>query len=141
MGVILARLRDLFSSIKESDGESKPSPYQVANTQLSHEAIGVWTTLGLMVAYVSPYVAALLSVVMWGVTWEYLQYRSTGTVRVLRDWLLGDLPAYTIGAVACATVLYGASGYLEGRWVEYLVATLALVTWPAVSAVIFGRIK
>jgi hypothetical protein len=44
------RLATLVSDVARSDGAARPSPYAAANTALSHEAIGLWTALGLLTA-------------------------------------------------------------------------------------------
>jgi len=138
MGVILARLRDLFGALRTSDGDTRPTPYAVASTQASHEWIGAWTALGALAFGAPPWLAVAVTVGAWGGVWEALQYLRTPTTRTLRDWILGDLPAYATGAGAVALVVGDA---VAGQWAAWLLATPFVVLSPVVAAAIFGRIR
>lgn len=134
---IKRRLRWLLSNVGRSDGNARPTPYGAANTSLSHEAIGIWTALGLLTIWMPAWAAGVGAVALWAGAWEARQYIATPTVRTLRDWLLGDAPSYAIGALAAAVLVGDA---VAGRWAEWLALTLLVVLWPAVVAAIFGRV-
>ena len=136
--MIAARLRDLFGAFGMSDGDTRPTPYAVASTQTSHEWIGAWTALGALALGAPPWLAVTLTVGAWGGVWEAMQYLRTPTTRTLRDWLLGDLPAYATGAGAVAGVVGDA---VAGQWAAWLLATPFVVFGPIVSASIFGRTR
>jgi hypothetical protein len=136
-GDALARVRWLLSSVGRSDGDTRPTPYGAANTSMSHEAIGIWTALGLSTVWVPAWAAGVGAVVLWAGAWEARQYLATPTVRTRRDWLLGDAPSYAIGGLAAAVLIGDA---VAGRWPEWLALTPLLVLWPVVVAAIFGRV-
>ena len=136
--MILARLRDLFASFRTSDGDTRPTPYAVASTQASHDRIAAWTTLGALAFGAPPWLAVAATVGWWGGVWEALQYRRTPTTRTLRDWLLGDLPAYATGAGAVAVVVGDA---VAGHWAAWLLATPFVALGPIFAAAIFGRTR
>jgi|GEM_PF-6001772 len=136
--MILARLRELIASFGTSDGDTRPTPYAVASTQASHGWIGAWTALGALALGAPPWLAVTLAVGWWGGVWEAAQYLRTPTTRTLRDWLLGDLPAYATGAVAVAFVVGDA---VAGQWIAWLLATPFVALGPIVSAAIFGRVR
>ena len=138
LALISARLRDLIASFGTSDGDTLPTPYAVASTQASHGWIGAWTALGALALGAPPWLAVMLTVAAWGGVWEALQYRRTPTTRVLRDWVLGDLPAYATGAVAVAVVVGDA---VAGQWAAWLISTPFVVLDPILSAAIFGRTR
>lgn len=134
---LIARLRWLLSDVSRSDGGDRPTPYAAANTGLSHEAIGMWAALGLLTLWAPPWLAVALTVALWGGVWEWRQYIASPRVRTLRDWLLGDLPSYTLGAAAAAVVVGDA---VAGRWAEWLALTPLVVALPIAIAAIFGRV-
>jgi len=136
--VLASRLRDLFSALRTSDGDSRLTPNSVAENQASHGWIGAWTALGALALGAPPWLAVTLAVGWWGGVWEALQYLRTPTTRVLRDWLLGDLPAYATGAVAVAVVVGDA---VAGQWAAWLISTPFVVLDPILSAAIFGRTR
>jgi hypothetical protein len=131
------RIMDLARSIGRSDGDARPTPWGAANTSLSHEAIGLWTALGLLTIGAPGWAAGVGAVALWAGAWEARQYLATPTVRTLRDWVLGDAPSYAIGALAAAVLIGDA---VSGRWAEWLALTLLVVLWPVVVAGIFGRV-
>ena len=136
--MIAARLRDLIADTTTSDGDTRPTPYAVASTQASHGWIAAWTALGALALGAPPWLAVAGTIGAWGGVWEAVQYRRTPTTRVLRDWLLGDLPAYATGAGAVAVVVGNA---VAGHWAAWLMATPFVVFGPIVSAAIFGRTR
>jgi hypothetical protein len=136
-GDISRRLRALLSDVSRSDGGARPTPYSVANTSMSHTAIGLWSTLGGMAAGLSPLGAVALAVAAWGGWWEARQYMADRTTRTRRDWLLGDLPSYALGAVSAAWLI-GAG--INGAWIAWLALTPAVVAMPVIQAAIFGRV-
>ena len=136
--MIAARLRDLFASLRTSDGDTRPTPPSVAENQASHGWIAAWTALGTLALGAPPWLAVAVTVGAWGGVWEAIQYRRTPTTRTLRDWLLGDLPAYATGAVAVAFVVGDA---VAGQWAAWLLATPFVVFGPIMSAAIFGRTR
>jgi hypothetical protein len=77
------------------------------------------------------------TVALWGGLWEAVQYVGRPSTRTLRDWLLGDLPSYAIGAVAVAAVVGPA---VDGMWREWMAVTPIVVLWPGINAAIFGRV-
>jgi hypothetical protein len=134
---VIERIRWLLSSVGRSDGDARPAPYGAANTSLSHEAIGLWTALGLLTFGAPAWAAVVGAVALWAGAWEARQYLATPTVRTLRDWVLGDAPSYAIGALAAAVLIGDA---VAGRWAEWLALTPLMVLWPVVVAAIFGRV-
>jgi hypothetical protein len=136
--MILARLRDLIASLRTSDGDARPTPGSVAPNQASHGWIAAWTALGALALGAPPWLAVAATVGWWGGVWEALQYRRTPTTRTLRDWLLGDLPAYATGAGAVAVVVGDA---VAGQWAAWLLATPFVALGPVISAAIFGRTR
>jgi len=136
--MIAARLRDLFGALRTSDGDTRPTPPSVAENQASHGWIAAWTALGALALGAPPWLAVAGTIGAWGGVWEAVQYRRTPTTRVLRDWLLGDLPAYATGAGAVAVVVGNA---VAGHWAAWLMATPFVVFGPIVSAAIFGRTR
>jgi hypothetical protein len=136
--MIAARLRDLFASFGTSDGDTRPTPYAVASTQASHGWIAAWTALGALALGAPPWFAATITIGWWGGAWEAAQYLRTPTTRTLRDWLLGDLPAYATGAGAVAFVVGDA---VAGQWAAWLMATPFVVLGPVMAAAIFGRVR
>ena len=138
MGVILARLRDLFGALRTSDGDTRPTPPSVAENQASHGWIAAWTALGALALGAPPWLAVAATVAAWAGAWEAAQYLRTPTTRTLRDWLLGDLPAYATGAGAVAFVVGDA---VAGQWAAWLLATPFVVLGPIMSAAIFGRTR
>jgi hypothetical protein len=136
--MIAARLRDLFASLRTSDGDTRPTPYAVASTQASHGWIAAWTALGALALGAPPWLAVTITIGWWGGVWEAVQYLRTPTTRTLRDWLLGDLPAYATGAGAVAFVVGDA---VAGHWAAWLLATPFVVLCPVISAAIFGRTR
>ena len=136
--MIVARLRDLIASFGTSDGDTRPTPYAVASTQASHGWIAAWTALGALAFGAPPWLAVAVTVGAWGGAWEAAQYLRTPTTRTLRDWLLGDLPAYATGAGAVAFVVGDA---VAGQWAAWLIATPFVVLGPVVAAAIFGRVR
>ena len=136
--MILARLRDLFGAFGTSDGDTRPTPYAVASTQASHDRIAAWTALGALAFGAPPWFAVTITIGWWGGVWEAVQYLRTPTTRVLRDWFLGDLPAYATGAGAVAFVVGDA---VAGQWAAWLLATPFVVLGPIMSAAIFGRTR
>jgi hypothetical protein len=138
MGVILARIRDLFSALRTSDGDARPTPELVAGNQASHGWIGAWTALGALAVGAPPWLAVTLTVGAWGGAWEAAQYLRTPTTRVRRDWAFGDLPAYATGAGAVAVVVGDA---VAGQWAAWLLASPFVILGPIISAAIFGRTR
>jgi hypothetical protein len=138
MSAVLARLRDLFASFEASDGDTRPTPYAVASTQASHGWIAAWTTLGALALGAPPWLAVAATLGAWGGVWEAAQYLRTPTTRTLRDWLLGDLPAYATGAGAVAFVVGDA---VAGQWAAWLLASPFVILGPIISAAIFGRVR
>jgi hypothetical protein len=138
MGMILARLRDLIADTTTSDGGERQRPHKVAQNQLAHEKIAAWTALGALSLGAPPWLAVAATVAAWGGAWEAAQYLRTPTTRVLRDWLLGDLPAYATGAGAVAVVVGDA---VAGQWAAWLLATPFVVLGPIFAAAIFGRTR
>jgi hypothetical protein len=136
--IILARLRDLFGALRTSDGDTRPTPYAVASTQASHGWIAAWTTLGALALGAPPWLAVTLTIGAWGGVWEAAQYLRTPTTRVRRDWLLGDLPAYTTGA---GTVAFVVGDAVAGQWAAWLLATPFVALGPIFAAAIFGRTR
>ena len=136
--MIAARLRDLFASLRTSDGDTRPTPPSVAENQASHGWIAAWTALGALAFGAPPWLAVAATVGAWGGAWEAAQYRRTPTTRVLRDWVLGDLPAYATGAAAVAVVVGDA---VAGQWAAWLIASPFVVLGPIMSAAIFGRTR
>jgi len=134
----LNRLRSLFASFGASDGDTRPTPYAVASTQASHGWIAAWTALGALAFGAPPWFAVAATVGAWGGAWEAAQYLRTPTTRTLRDWVLGDLPAYATGAGAVAVVVGDA---VAGQWAAWLMATPFVVLGPIISAAIFGRTR
>jgi hypothetical protein len=130
--LILARLRDLFADTTTSDGGERQRPHKVAQNQMAHQAISAWFCLGFLFLGATPTAAALAAIAVWGFAWEAVQYYRRPTVRVLRDWWLGDLPTSIVGAVAISSVWSGGSA-------AFFAVTPIVVMWPAVPAVIFGR--
>ena len=138
LALISARLRNLFGALRTSDGDTRPTPPSVAENQASHGWIAAWTALGALALGAQPWLAVMLTVGAWGGAWEAAQYLRTPTTRTLRDWLLGDLPAYATGAVAVAVVVGDA---VAGQWAAWLLATPFVVLGPIVAAAIFGRTR
>jgi hypothetical protein len=138
LAIILARLRDLFGALRTSDGDTRPTPDSVAENQASHGWIAAWTALGALAFGAPPWLAVTLTIGAWGGVWEAAQYLRTPTTQVLRDWLLGDLPAYATGAIAVAFVVGDA---VAGQWVAWLIASPFVVFNPIMSAAIFGRTR
>ena len=136
--MILARIRDLFGALRTSDGDTRPTPPSVAENQASHGWIAAWTALGALALGAPPWLAVMLTVGAWGGVWEAAQYLRTPTTRTLRDWLLGDLPAYATGAGAVAVVVGDA---VAGQWAAWLIASPFVVFGPVVAAAIFGRTR
>ena len=136
--MIAARLRDLFASLRTSDGDTRPTPPSVAENQASHGWIAAWTALGALAFGAPPWLAVAATVGAWGGVWEAIQYLRTPTTRVRRDWALGDLPAYATGAGAVAFVVGDA---VAGQWIAWLLATPFVALGPIVSAAIFGRTR
>jgi hypothetical protein len=136
--VASARAAYLLRDVSRSDGNARPTPYGAANTSLSHEAIGLWTAAGFLKFGAPEWAAVVGAVLIWGVVWEARQYLTTPTVRTLRDWIIGDLPSYAVGAVAAAVLIGDA---VAGRWVEWLVLTPLVVLWPGVVGAVFGRVN
>ena len=136
--MIAARLRDLFASLRTSDGDTRPTPPSVAENQASHGWIAAWTALGALAFGAPPWLAVAATVGAWGGVWEAIQYLRTPTTRVRRDWLLGDLPAYATGAGAVAVVVGDA---VAGQWAAWLLASPFVVFGPVISAAIFGRVR
>jgi hypothetical protein len=136
--MIAARLRDLFSALRTSDGDTRPTPPSVAENQASHGWIAAWTALGALALGAPPWLAVAATVGAWGGVWEAAQYLRTPTTRTLRDWLLGDLPAYATGAGAVAVVVGDA---VAGQWAAWLMASPFVVFGPVISAAIFGRTR
>ena len=135
--MLASRIGSIIKGLSRSDGDARPTPYGSANTSLSHEAIGLWTALGMLTIWMPAWAAGVGAVALWAGAWEARQYIATPTVRTLRDWLLGDAPSYAIGALAAAVLIGDA---VSGRWAEWLALTLLVVLWPAVVAAIFGRV-
>jgi hypothetical protein len=127
-----ARLRDLIADTTTSDGDERQRPHKVAQNQLAHEAISAWVCFGFLFLGATPTAAALATIAVWGFAWEAVQYYRRPTVRVLRDWWLGDLPTSIVGAVAASAIWSGGSA-------AFFVVTPIVVMWPGVPAVIFGR--
>ena len=136
--IILARLRDLFADTTTSDGGERQRPHKVAQNQMAHQAIAAWTALGALAFGAPSWFAVAATVGAWGGVWEAIQYLRTPTTRTLRDWVLGDLPAYATGAGAVAVVVGDA---VAGHWAAWLMATPFVVFGPIVSAAIFGRTR
>jgi len=136
--MIAARLRDLIADTTTSDGDTRPTPYAVASTQASHGWIAAWTALGALALGAPPWLAVAGTIGAWGGVWEAAQYLRTPTTRTLRDWLLGDLPAYATGAGAVAVLVGDA---VAGQWAAWLLATPFVVFGPIISAAIFGRVR
>jgi hypothetical protein len=130
--LILARLRDLIADTTTSDGGERQRPHKVAQNQLAHEAISAWVCFGFLFLGANPTAAALSTIAIWGFAWEAVQYYRRPTVRVLRDWWLGDLPTSIVGAVA-------ASAVWSGGGAAFFAVTPIVLLWPGVPAVIFGR--
>jgi hypothetical protein len=131
------RLTWLLGSTSRTDALDRDTPYAAANTALSHEAIGLWTALGLLTLWAPPWAAVALSAALWCGAWEARQYIAAPRVRTLRDWLLGDGPSYVVGAVAAAVLVGDA---VAGRWLEWLALTPLVVLWPGIVGVAFGRV-
>jgi len=136
--MIAARLRDLFASLRTSDGDTRPTPPSVAENQASHGWIAAWTALGALAFGAPPWLAVAATVGAWGGVWEAIQYLRTPTTRVRRDWALGDLPAYATGAGAVAFVVGDA---VAGQWIAWLLATPFVALGPIFAAAIFGRTR
>ena len=136
--MILARIRDLFGALRTSDGDTRPTPPSVAENQASHGWIAAWTALGALAFGAPPWLAVAATVGAWGGVWEAAQYLRTPTTRTLRDWLLGDLPAYATGAGAVAVVVGDA---VAGQWLAWLLATPFVALGPIMSAAILGRVR
>jgi hypothetical protein len=136
--MIAARLRDLFSALRTSDGDTRPTPPSVAENQASHGWIAAWTALGALALGAPPWLAVAGTVAAWGGAWEAAQYLRTPTTRVRRDWAFGDLPAYATGALAVAFVVGDA---VAGQWAAWLMASPFVVFGPVISAAIFGRTR
>jgi hypothetical protein len=130
--LIINRLRDLIADTTTSDGGELQRPHKVAQNQLAHEAISAWFCFGFLSLGATTTAAALATIALWGFAWEAVQYYRRPTVRVLRDWVFGDLPTSIVGAVAALAVWSGGGA-------AFFAVTPILMLWPAVPAVIFGR--
>jgi hypothetical protein len=129
----IRRLPYLLNDLGKSDGDTKPSVYNAANTSLSHIAIGLWTALGASTLGAPVWVAVLIGFTPWGVVWEGIQYHRMPTVRVLRDTMLGDNPSYLAGALAMSLVW-------EYGFIAWLSMTPILIIVAGIVGISFGRV-
>ncbi len=128
--------KELLTSILSSDGGESKSYFMVANTSLSHQAIGLWFYLGFTSLFIGNLASFMLAVLTWGVIWEFLQYIKNKRPSTLRDWIFGDLPSYVVGALA-GLILLKDTAY--GEWACWFTLTALVVAHPALQAALFGK--
>jgi hypothetical protein len=137
--ILLLRLQDLFLDTSTTDAVTKSRGQSIGATAVAHIGISGWLSVGFA-TLMPAFFASMLTIILWGAIWEGYQYikaRKSGAskTRVLRDWLLGDLPFYTIGASSQLLWIYIALSFMP-----WLITTIVLVLFVTIASITFGRL-
>lgn len=139
MNILILRLKDLFFDTSTTDALTKNRTHFIGTIAIAHIAISAWLSVGLATIML-PLFASLSAIVLWGLIWESYQFTKARIVggsktRLLRDWLLGDLPFYVIGA--SAQIIWE---YIAFSFLSWSIMTIVLFVVVVIASIAFGRL-